>query len=474
MQSLIQVEEDGDHREVVDNTRGDDNTQCTPTHSNESETCLPNYTYSNANPLACKRASKLSSSASSPSSSGMCFHNLDAANTDPEHMTQLWKAVMSHHNNIERSGWRRVNPSESLSEPTTPSLPLASRTTSFDTRSSRPGRGTNARVTDADFMESVLEPYGIEIRYKGANKDLRKHFGILGLHRDLKERLDIYKKAFAAPLSVWLEIDQERIQRIQQEYESLRVYGCNEAEYSAYALRDIFLSEPRYPRLPAQEGEQCWLPIRMLQLAQKPGKLQLENWDAPPELRRPSRRYEWDVHPNCAYYVSLRAFDARVRSSIGDYVSVVQRRAFCSYFTIEFKQDEEDITTTRYRVAVASAMALYNRYCLKISALQKSGRDWDEKQKGQMRHYGITCTGLRWNLWCTVPKSFENWTGCSMLKLCSGDCDVYEGTQKLMGIVNDTHYWGLEVHGKSCKGDIVAIARSDPDADLNHITLLAG
>jgi hypothetical protein len=59
------------------------------------------------------------------------------------------------------------------------------------------------------------------------------------LPRDPKRRLHVYKEALS--LDVWLEPDAGHIQR---EYEAMRIYECNEAEHSAYALRGIFLDEP--------------------------------------------------------------------------------------------------------------------------------------------------------------------------------------------------------------------------------------
>ena len=123
-----------------------------------------------------------------------------------------------------------------------------------------------AKITDADFAKTVLEPCGIIIQNMGVNKNLHKHFRIQ--EQDLppkpKDRLEAYRKRYT--LDVWLESDTERIQR---EYKSMEVYGCNEAEHSAYVLRDIFLDEPRHPWLPEQAGDQRWLPVRMLQLVQK-------------------------------------------------------------------------------------------------------------------------------------------------------------------------------------------------------------
>jgi hypothetical protein len=82
----------------------------------------------------------------------------------------------------------------------------------------------------------------------------------------------------------------------------------------------------------------------------------------------------------------------RGSSTASRHDQIRQKRAFCPYLTIEFK-DEETLATARHQVAVASAMALYNRCHLK-SALQMSRGKWSEKDMNQMRHYDITFTGL--------------------------------------------------------------------------------
>jgi hypothetical protein len=59
-----------------------------------------------------------------------------------------------------------------------------------------------------------------------------------------------------------------------------------------------------------------------------------------------------------------------------------------------------------------------------------------------------------------------------MSSIYSGDCCILAGVQHLVSIINDIHYWGMAVHGKSCKADIAAKFHSDPDADTNDVTLL--
>ncbi|KAI1272450.1 hypothetical protein F5Y07DRAFT_302183 [Xylaria sp. FL0933] len=434
-----------------------------PTDSEEICTC-PQYARPTANSSARKRASKPpSSSSSSLSSSQSRFyprttpsHLPDIAATNSKDTARLWKSVMTYLDDTKSSRGKRATPSATES------------VTSLSTSSSATApRKAGAKVTDADFMESVLEPYGITIQ-KGTAQDLSKHFGITESLSDSSSRLKTYKEKFT--LSVWLE---PNIEAIQQEYAAMKMDSCNESEYSTFALSNLFRNEPRLPVLPEESGDQRWLPIRTVQLVRDPTP---DGWLSPPPIpgRKPPKRYDWDIRTDCTYHVSVQAFQPGFRALVEEHTSVVQQRAFCPYLTVEFKKDEQDLNTAYYRVAVASAISLYNRFRLK-SVMLGASRDkdsWSEEDKSQMRHYGITFTESSWKLWCTRPKTFPEWTGCVMSSIHTGNCCSLAGTQKLVDIINDIHYWGLEVHGKSCKADITARVRAYPQADETDITIL--
>ncbi|KAI0868118.1 hypothetical protein GGS24DRAFT_228317 [Hypoxylon argillaceum] len=456
--------------------------QCKPQRPCGKTSTRPSYTHPTASSSARTRFSKSRQPSSLSSLSRSRIRGplatprpSDVIASDPEYTAWLWKAVMSFRNHTASSRGKTVGTS-SLTGSVVPTSTLSSQQHGRQTASTsapvsassrRNKQEAAAKVTDADFMESVLEPYGITIKEQGIEMDLRKCFDILELPNEPESRLNIYKQLFAH--DVWLEPTVDRIGYIRREYKAMHVYGSNEAEYSASALRDLFLDGPRYPWLPEEEGEKCWLPVRMLQFVCKPPQ---DGWHIPPLIHPPKKRYEWDIRPDCAYYVSLQAFKSELRAAIQHHVSVTQQRAFSPYLTIEFKRDEGSIATARYQVAVASSIALYNRFRLKAAALEATQSQWSERHKNQMRHYGITFTASRWQLWCTVPKTFPDWTGCIMSSLHTGNCCILAGVQKLVSAINDIHYWGLEIHGKSCKADIYAKVHSFPGAGLNDISLL--
>ncbi|KAI1173399.1 hypothetical protein F4777DRAFT_557945 [Nemania sp. FL0916] len=437
--------------------------------SSQPQTCLrPHYLNCSIQKHCSKPLSTTSSSTSSRRSSPRAPYS-DVAPTDPEHITRLWEAVMSHLDHTvslrgEKTG--SIPVSESVASTSTPASTYRRRQTPPTSVSGRAKRERllAAKVTDADFPESVLEPYGITIRQAGIKKDLQKFFDIMDLPNEPKERLCAYKGLF--PHDVWLD---PNIQHMNREYKAMQTLGSNEAEYYTYALRYIFPDTPYHASLPWEETEKRWLPVRLLQFVCKPPQNQ---WHAPPNISPLTKRYEWDIRPDCAYYLSLQAFKSGLRSDVQEHTSVAQKRAFCPYLTIEFNRDENNLATARHQVAIASAMALYNRYRLKDTALRMNKNGWSDEHKNQMRHYGITFAASNWKLWCTVPKTFPEWTGCTMLTIHSGDCCIPKDAEKLVTAINDNHYWGLQIHGKSCKSDVFTRIRSDPQADYNNVYIL--
>lgn len=265
------------------------------------------------------------------------------------------------------------------------------------------------------------------------------------------------KKRFA--LNVWLEPNNEHAKRIQEEFCAMKDYRCNEAEFAAYALQDVLLDERRYPMI-MEPPEMLMAPVRTLQLVQKPIP---GTWKAPTRLASSEKQYEWDIRPDCAYYISLRAFPLNFRLDVRKFVSVVQDRACCPYLTIEFKEYLETPQTATNQVAIASAIALYNRWHLKHKALQRLNiaGDWPKDHKDQLRHYSITFVGAAWELWYTIPKTYDAWSGCTMFQMKFGDCSNANSVMLLLSILNDIHYWGLTVHGKSCLVDIGTLVKNN-------------
>ncbi|KAL9064198.1 MAG: hypothetical protein Q9157_007921 [Trypethelium eluteriae] len=399
-----------------------------------------------------------------------------APDTDPAIITTIWREVatsnMGPRDPTQSSRGKRrdkVSPIGSVAPPSAWTLgqPREETSTASEASTTRTRKDVAAKITDADFAKTILKSCGIEIQNRGVNKDLCKVFRIQeqNLPMDSKDRLKSYREMHT--LSIWLDPNEEQI---RAEYKARQVQNSNEAEFSAYALGAFFLDEPRSPWLQEEPGSECWRSMRMLQFVQKPAED--NQWYAPPFLQPSEKRYLWDIRPDCVYYVSLQAYRSGFRPSVRNHVAVVQGRAFSPYLTIEFKKDEETLTAAQHQVTAFSAMTLYNRYLLKKCALEMSRKTWSGEDKDQMRHYGISFTGSTWKLWITMPKNFETWDGCVASTIYSGDCCTVAGVRQLINIINDIHYWGLEIHGKSCKKDIAIKIASEPDADKNDITLV--
>ncbi|KAH8158579.1 hypothetical protein CIB48_g9673 [Xylaria polymorpha] len=206
-----------------------------------------------------------------------------------------------------------------------------------------------AKVGDNDFRDLVLQPCGITIDKTTVMNSIYNELKLSNLHlnEDWTERVSQYKEKFN--LHIWLESTKERLDRIKQEYNPMSFFKCNEPEFQAYALQNILLTEPR------QQG-----------LLQEATRL------------APS---EWDIRPDCTYYVSPEAFEDDHRPIVDTDAFVVQYRAFSPYLTIEFKKDN----------GVDNIKAQNQR----------------EEDIDQMRHYGIIFMGRIWEFWSMKPSTFE-------------------------------------------------------------------
>ncbi|KAI1124677.1 hypothetical protein F5Y10DRAFT_268826 [Nemania abortiva] len=392
-------------------------------------------------------------------------HRPDVNTTDPEDTTQLWKEVMTY-NEEEEKFYQNYENEDKVTRPDTPSgserpAPPGLQPPTYD-EWCEPPVNPDPRFGDEDFLLSVLIPWNIEIKTKTLTSHFYEHFGLEGLPEDPAERFEVYKKQL--PLDVLLAPDTKHRERIQQEYCFLNNYKCNDIEYEVYALHDIFLAEPRHTAHLETAGEDL-LPVRMLHLSQKPEG----EWNQPKlyaDYYTWKYKYNWEIAPDCSYYLSLQSFPLAFRDNVDKYVAVVQTRAVFPYLTIEFSKDHETASAVQHRIAIASTIALYNRWRLKfavIGAPEGETSKWTEDLKFQMRHYSITFTGSKWELWYTTPKAYDWWKGAYVSSMYRGDCSRLDGVELLLNCINDIHYWGMTVHGKSCKADVEAVLNENTE-----------
>ncbi len=322
-----------------------------------------------------------------------------------------------------------------------------------------------ARVNEQDFDKMVLNPRGVYI--DGSTKSTLASFHF-GTDETRAEGLfDWYRNLSGlSETTLWLDGTESFLADVVREYDSMREYGVNEAEYAMFAMEHLLKREVRNPRLPETRH---WMAERMVQFVAKPEQL----WEQPPIVDEavPRKAYTFDIRPDCSYWVSLQAFNPEYRKTVGEFVSVRQNRILCPYLTIEFKKDDFTLKQARVQVAAASAIALYNRYKLKKDRLDTFKRPWSERQAKVLKHYGLTLTGRNYEFWCTEPSlgSEGSWEGCRMYRLVQNACDTRTGVRKFVNWINEIHRWGLTVHGPSCERDVKYCIASTPGAERTSL-----
>src|SRR5436305_2832686 len=320
--------------------------------------------------------------------------------------------------------------------------------------------GASAKTNEHDFEEMVLTPRGIRIDDKTKSGLAAIHFGV---DEAPVEGLSEYYRNISglSESTLWLNADESFLIDIVREYDSMKEYSLNEAEHATYAIENLLKREIRNARLPKSRR---WMAERMIQLVAKPEK----GWEQPPVLDRtaPYKPYNFDIRPDCSYWVSLQAFSPEYRQIVSEYVSVRKDRILCPYLTIEFKKDDSTLRKARNQVAVASAVALYNRWKLKKDRLDAVKKPWSERHEKVLKHYGLIFTGGNYEFWCIEPTldSQGSWIGCRMYRLARNNCESCEGVSWFVNWVNEIHHWGLTVHGPSCERDIKYCINSTPGA----------
>ncbi|KAI0442072.1 hypothetical protein F4803DRAFT_551514 [Xylaria telfairii] len=315
-------------------------------------------------------------------------------------------------------------------------------------------KSKTAKVTDKDFATEVLWHYGITIEFDGETLE-EDHFDFMGLPDKSEDRLQAYKQKLPH-VTIWVENVKE--EDVKGQYDFMQAKGCNEAQYSRYALRVLFLEEQQYRDL----GDERWVPYSTVELVWKPKK----GWATPPILDgMHPRRYDWDYRTDVTYWTPSEAFTPPFRRLLPLLTSEVHQRGICPYLTVEFKKDDLKYEVAHCQVAVAAAMSLFNRYRLKSLMLEATGQQWSNEDKSHMRHYGITFTGSKWTIWYISLQRTQKWDGCKMEVIYQDDCTASSsGVSTLIRFINDIHYWGLAVHGQSCMDDLLALYKARLEA----------
>lgn len=387
--------------------------------------------------------------------------------TDPRRTKALWNRVMSQDgptretkastarklatglrrgNNRGRGNARAIPNDASTSHPTETDRSLVSK------------RTTAAKPADSDFKTQVLEKRGILIDFMSPSKAAFAHFDT----SSPRTPRSLHYNALSKDTFVWLDVDDEAAEAILREYKYMKHHSLCEAEFATYAKETLLKRDPR--SLEPIENR-VWRTERMIELVAKPDEALL--WEAPPIVDQTSvgKRYEFDIRPDCSYWLSCEAFNPGYKDQVSEWTYVMDDRITCPYFTVEFKKDDSTFTTATNQVATASALALYNRFLLKQKRLKATDEEPSSKDLNNLRHYGLTFTGDLYTFWCTIPTISDNfsWKGCKMVRAYQGKCNHLNGLNNLVDYINEIHHWGLTVHGKGCEDDVKhCIQRKSP------------
>lgn len=369
--------------------------------------------------------------------------------TDTQDISQLWKLVnmpSGKDKNVESEASR-----PHYARGTQSSVAKSTASTANSSKLKRPS------PYDKDFSSRVLEPRRITIYTKGPTIESHVHFKVPD---PTGNRHEYYtSKKGATDSKVWLENDEAFIAEVVEEYLCMLQSAFCEAEYASYATENLFKRDRRVVNL---AKDRCWKTERVIQLVAKTTDDKYEVWLAPPVIGGKAADdtsytdYEFDLRPDCSYWLSLQAFSEESMGQLDRHAHVMKERMTCPYLTIEFKKDDSSDLVARGQVAAAAALALYNRFRLRDEGLQSSRKQWNSERVKVLRHYGITLQASAYIIWVVEPNLTSKfaWNGCTMSWLFGDNCKRPFGVRQLINWINEIHCWGLTVHGPMCEKDL--------------------
>ncbi|MCJ1400074.1 hypothetical protein MMC11_003277 [Xylographa trunciseda] len=373
--------------------------------------------------------------------------------TNPKDTEDLWSTLRQQ----KMSGYSRETEASKNRVKVGPAS-NTSRTASSRT-SAVPGETKKARLKDADFRGKVLLPRGVGFPSTGEFSDAFAHFethqpdnGVAG-YREI---------AHGYHTEVWLSTSEQLVREVVREYQYMQTEQLCEAEFTTYAKETLLRRDPRFP---SYEEAREWRTERMIELVAKPTTSPGSRWCPPPvTIQADIAEYDFDVRPDCQYWLSVRSFNPSYTRLFSRYVYVHNDRITCPYFTIEFKKDGTTVELAQNQVAVAATVALYNRSLLKVERLKLTKRRWTGKHTSSLRHYGVILHGPVYTFWCIRLKEQGprepifphdwNWPGCDMIEATPGNLLTAPNVEHFIHWVNEIHRWGLTVYGPSCQKDI--------------------
>ena len=301
------------------------------------------------------------------------------------------------------------------------------------------------------FAQNVLGSRSIIINQGSIPVTAYAHFDVKEPPPPDMTKHEYYTDVRSVPNStIWVETDAAFIAGLQEAYREMVNWKMCEAEFATYAKEKLVKRNESLDK-----HSRFFQTMRLVELVNKPE--QETNWVPPPLTETPSpvNEFTFDIRPDCAYWVSLQGTNMNLRYMIETIIHTIYQNFASPYLTIEFKKDDQDWKVALNQLAAASALALYNRFCLRQEGFVQ-GETWTRRLTGVLRHYGLAMRGDEYTVWCTRPRLTNDftWAGCEMKRIGSGRCSRDNEIRELIHWINEIHCWGLIKHAPRVEKDL--------------------
>ncbi|KAF2143159.1 uncharacterized protein K452DRAFT_307338 [Aplosporella prunicola CBS 121167] len=398
--------------------------------------------------------SSLTSISQSTSSSSGSASDDNPPDTDPYRTHDLWEQVAA------------VNPTDLIVAPKPPTAPKAPSDPKAPSTMSKPLSPDTTDMLGTPEFEAILALRGIKVLDDvrvAKTQDVWQHFGT-SLPDAFHGNEPAYYKNLPGVQAerIWLTTDDKTVQAIVDEWAALR--ELNASEHGVAVYEHLLKRECRRPVSGSGTNtkDTGFVPERAIMHAIAPKSK--EPWHAPPLLDTDdavtpdtaAAAALFDIRPGATYFLSPSAFDARTWAAAADYIHLAPpQQLLAPYFTVSHAAVSAPTAhlTAAHTIALAAAIALYNRFRLHRKRLQI--RQEVHVDAHALRHYGLSVAGADYAVWCARVRVSPggDWEGCTVRRVARGSMLLHEQVRECVRWVDEVHRWGLGVWAEGVRED---------------------
>ncbi|MCJ1472429.1 hypothetical protein MMC13_001077 [Lambiella insularis] len=184
----------------------------------------------------------------------------------------------------------------------------------------------------------------------------------------------------------------------------------------------------------------------------------------------------FDFKVTLRYWISQHAFEDQTIQQAKYWIpsshTKNKLRFYSPYLTVDFAEKGRSERESRYKLAAASLVPLYQEFLLfklmKAERAKAAGSRVSKLARAEpgrrFLHWGILCHEVEFEIFAIIPQlddTQDNWKSCRALSVKQGRLTSTQDVSLLLDWVNHIHLWGLGMHARNFMDDLHNLPKHD-------------